>query len=458
MEYLLDYTRCAAFIFFLSFKPSEPHLTRYLRTVKHLTADEVNNSVYPVYTYTSLVMVVILATLKVAGFVRLRRCRHLTDKALILLGCAGRVATRLLLLFGDSLAAMQLMQVTFSLGIITEIVFYAYCLKVVPPQQSQRLAAITQASYLLAHTAAGVLGDCLLRWTDIGLTGLMWISACSVMTAALIACSLRGVDPEVSLDVVRPACVLRAVYGVRYFSLSALWWALNYPVYMTVYGYESSVYSEYIKGPDHNGTIFAVGLLAGSACALLLSSKSIELAASRRLLPTLVTLGAVMAIATGLMGWAPDREWLLGLSFTVFFMAWSFANTLFYGETRRAVDGAALHPALSSLVSFRDTGTRNMVSEALGTRLVSTVFIVNSAAGTLVNGLLAAVLFTWLQLDVSLAFSQLAIGQALVAVVVLGLAGLGRARGTSPLRSDGHSLQLYPAADSCAGTRASYVD
>eukprot|EP00971_Amphidinium_carterae_P210350 4173500-Amphidinium_carterae.1 len=92
---VLDYVRTAGVIALLSFKPSEPHLTKYLTDVKGLSLDDVNNTVYPVGTYATMVMLVILVVSKAIGTQLASHC-VLTDKFLIVLGCGGRLATRFL--------------------------------------------------------------------------------------------------------------------------------------------------------------------------------------------------------------------------------------------------------------------------------------------------------------------------------------------------------------------------
>lgn len=406
MDHTIDYFRCVAFIFFLSFKPSEPHLSAYLKEVKHLTKHQRDAEVYTIYTYGSLLVVSLLALSKVVSLKGSRHPAFMSDKAIILLGCSGRMATRLLLLFGEGLLAMQLMQIVYSVGIIGEIAFYAYCLKVVPGQ-SQRLTAFTQASYLISHTCAGILGDWLLDHTTIGLVGLMWISAASVFTALLIACTLRSVEPDLVARALQPADHLGAIYSSRCFWLSSLWWVLSYPLYQTIYGYESSIYYDNIKGHDHNGTIFAIGLLAGAACSLLPSLKGVEVAMSRVTLLVLLLSSCVLVATTSIMAWGTSSELAFAVSFMVFFMSWSFANTLFYGETRRAVDAGMVLAQVP-----------HMERDAMATHVVSTVFILNSAVGNLMNGVLAVILFTWLELDVETVFKDLGVVQATVTMVV----------------------------------------
>jgi len=390
-----DYVRCVAFISLLSFKPSEPHLSHYLRDVKGFTRDAVNNDIYPVYTYTSLVVVSLLAASEVCG---VGANRIVNDKVIIVFGCLNRIVTRFLLLFGTSLLDMQLMQVTYSMGIVSEVVFQAYCLKVVSLKETQRLTAVVQASYLVSHTAAGFVGDALLRWTSFGLTGLMWISAVSVFLAAVVAMCLRSVDSDhVSMSNV-PDALWRTAKSRRYW-LSALWWVPSYAIYQTVYGYESSVYEEYVQGADNNGTIFAVALLMGAVSALSLSWRRLEQCALHAPQLLFVFLGGVLAVVTAIMAAWPSVEWALAGSFIVFFMVWGFGNTFFLAETRRAVQ-------LASLAACPER-------EALRQHLVSVVFVTVSAMANLVQGLLTAIVFTWEQYDIAEVFRIMAESQGI---------------------------------------------
>lgn len=420
MDHAAEYLRCVAFIFFLSFKPSEPHLSTYLKDVKNLTKEQRDAEVYTVYTYGSLLVVFMLAVSKVISLGDKRCAGCIGDKTIILLGCGGRVATRLLLLFGEGLRAMQLMQAVYSVGIVGEVAFYAYCLKVIPGQ-SQRLTALTQTAYLISHTFAGILGDWLLDNTAIGLVGLMWTSACSVFIASLIACTFRSVEPDSAINIPEPMAMVRVVYAKRRFWVSSLWWITSYPLYQTVYGYETSIYYDNIKGADNNGTIFALGLLAGAACSLLLSLKSVEAAASRVPFVVLLLMSCVITAATGVMAWDASEEWALAASFAVFFMSWSFANTFFFGETRRAVD------------DWVTTSRQPLLHhDAAATRVISTIFILNSAVGNVVNGVLAVVLFTWLSLDVETVVKHLVMVQTLVTLAMALLVAIGVASACAP--------------------------
>merc|ERR1711904_583100 len=103
---------------------------------------------YPVFTYASCLLLVLVAAAQTIGYAVEWRIWLLSDKALIMLGCAGRCATRLLLLYGNSLEEMQIMQLAYSMGLLAEVVLYSYVLKILPLEQTQRLTSITQGCYL----------------------------------------------------------------------------------------------------------------------------------------------------------------------------------------------------------------------------------------------------------------------------------------------------------------------
>mmetsp|Transcript_105169 Transcript_105169/g.201917 ORF Transcript_105169/g.201917 Transcript_105169/m.201917 type:complete len:459 (+) Transcript_105169:139-1515(+) len=438
----LEYIRTSSFIFCLSFKPSEPHLTQYLVSVKGLTEQQVNDDVYPCFTYSSFVILLLVAGSKCIQFglcSGLVRCSwQLSDQLLILFGCTGRVITRFLLLFGTGLRQMQLMQVTFSFGTITEVVFYAYILKVVPAEESQSLTAVAQAAFLAAHVVSGFLGDVLL--SGVGLSGLMWISALFVCMAACIACTFRHVDHSEAMQPCncRPLLAIRAVYSARVFWMTALWWTLNYSVYSIVFSYEPSLYAEYLgkDGPDLNGSISAVALLVGAAAALVLSCRCVELVVSKAPLLTFAGLSEVMAAMTAFMGWGPRSKLGVASAFTGFFAAWSFGNVLFYGETRRVVDSFA--ETFVQDAEEYDRRLQRQASHPIVLQLISLLCILNSTLGTCFSGFLTAVLFTWQDLDIASALKGMSLAQAAVGGAMVLFAML------QAVRSPVTSLQRVP--------------
>ena len=83
--------------FLMSFKPSEPFLTPYLRDDKQLSAADVDDEIYPVWSYAFL-----CALLPVGGLTVL-----MGPRAVVFIGLCARLATRGLLLWGEGVTAMQ---------------------------------------------------------------------------------------------------------------------------------------------------------------------------------------------------------------------------------------------------------------------------------------------------------------------------------------------------------------
>ena len=74
-----------------------------------LTSQQINDEVYPIYTYMSLVFIVLLATLYHYTLKTGKFSNFLNDKLVLVIGTLGRLSTRFLLLYGRSLLMMQLM-------------------------------------------------------------------------------------------------------------------------------------------------------------------------------------------------------------------------------------------------------------------------------------------------------------------------------------------------------------
>ena len=143
---------------------------------KNFSENEVNNSIYPCSTYAYLPALLLLCPLAELVSYRLA----------ILVGIAGRVITRFLLLFGTSLISMQFMQVTYSIGTAAEDIFYAYIFYAIEPRLFQIALSTCRASALVSCLVASILGDLLVTQGNVPLTSLQIISCVAVCCGALL--------------------------------------------------------------------------------------------------------------------------------------------------------------------------------------------------------------------------------------------------------------------------------
>ncbi|XP_002736901.1 thiamine transporter 2-like [Saccoglossus kowalevskii] len=137
--------------FFKEMRPSEPFLTPYLRNYKNLTAEEVDNEIYPIWTYSYLFALVFVFLL--TDFLRY--------KPVIIVEVLTYLATWSLLIWGNGLQAMLLMQFFYGLATATEIAYYSYIYAIVSPQQYRKVTSYTRTAILTGDFTAGVLGQIL---------------------------------------------------------------------------------------------------------------------------------------------------------------------------------------------------------------------------------------------------------------------------------------------------------
>lgn len=123
---------------------------------KHFTEDQVNDEIYPVSTYAYLPFLFILG-----GF-----AEFVSYRGAILLGMSGRLATRMLLLYGVSVSDMQLMQASYALGTAAEDIFSTYIYYVLPTELYERGTSYLKAVALISHMFAGILADLLVVEAD----------------------------------------------------------------------------------------------------------------------------------------------------------------------------------------------------------------------------------------------------------------------------------------------------
>ena len=168
---------CVGFLF--SFKPSEPYLTKYLIEVIGLSSTEVDEDVYPLWTYAS-----------VAFFPLVSLLLHFFDARVIVgVGLIGRLVTRGLLLFGRArdLTAIQLTQWTFGLATSCEPAFFAMIYSKLSRHDYATYTGLSRSSVLSGHLLAGVLGQALVSsGHDHEYRVLFWISAVSVTSACIM--------------------------------------------------------------------------------------------------------------------------------------------------------------------------------------------------------------------------------------------------------------------------------
>uniref|UniRef100_H2ZIX4 Major facilitator superfamily (MFS) profile domain-containing protein n=1 Tax=Ciona savignyi TaxID=51511 RepID=H2ZIX4_CIOSA len=162
-------------------KPSEPFLTPYLMgPQKNLTESEVVNEIYPVwiYAYVSFLLPVFLLT------------DYVKYKPVILMQGLGYIGCWLLLLFGQGVTLMQVMQVSYAVATAGEIGYYSYIYSIVEKHNYQRVTSYVRSTTLIGLFLGSLIGQLLVLFAGVTYFDLNIMSLVNVSVAFIISCFL----------------------------------------------------------------------------------------------------------------------------------------------------------------------------------------------------------------------------------------------------------------------------
>ncbi|CAI5772992.1 thiamine transporter 1 isoform X2 [Podarcis lilfordi] len=265
--------------FFASLRPSEPFLTPYLLGPdKNLTETQVFNEIYPVWTYSYLVLLfpVFLAT------------DYLRYKPVILLQGLSLIVTWFMLLYAEGLLAIQFLEFFYGLVTATEIAYYSYIYSVVDLTLYQKVTSYCRSATLVGFTVGSVSGQILVSVFDWPLFNLNVISLTAVSVAFAMAWFLpmpqkslffhhrQSSTQEERVDIVKVIKELWQDFLLCYSSRPLLcwsvWWALSTCGYFQVINYAQGLWEKVLPSqtsPIYNGGVEAVSTLLGAVAVFV---------------------------------------------------------------------------------------------------------------------------------------------------------------------------------------------
>ncbi|XP_066285514.1 thiamine transporter 2-like [Branchiostoma lanceolatum] len=165
--------------FFKEMRPSEPFLTPYLKGPdKNLTEEQVDNQIYPVWTYSYLACLFLVFLL--TDFLRY--------KPVIILEGLAYIGTWVILLWGQGVLTMQFMQFVYGVATATEIAYYSYIYVIVSDERYQKVTSYTRSVVLVGRCAAGVVGQAVVSGSkESAYIPLNYVSLASVTVALCIS-------------------------------------------------------------------------------------------------------------------------------------------------------------------------------------------------------------------------------------------------------------------------------
>ncbi|KAG1960253.1 thiamine transporter 1 [Pimephales promelas] len=304
--------------FFSSHRPLEPFLTPFLMGPdKNLTETEVVNEIYPLWTYSYLVLLfpVFLAT------------DYLRYKPVLILQATSFIVTYAMLMKAQGVRAMQLLEFFFGLATATEVAYYSYIYSVVEPSHYQRVTGFCRSVTLLGSAIGSLMGQVLVSVAQVPLfylSVITLVSSCIAFVApwflhmpvkslffhereqssqdeAVLEPMNRGQliekpdDPESKMQLStdekmalrdntsssRLLEVLKMLWAdfLQCYSSSTLlawsvWWALSTCGYFQVVNYAQALWEKILPSNDfeiYNGYVETISTLLGAFAAFVVS-------------------------------------------------------------------------------------------------------------------------------------------------------------------------------------------
>ncbi|KAM8902339.1 thiamine transporter 1 isoform 1-T1 [Spinachia spinachia] len=167
--------------FFSTVKPLEPFLTLYLTGPdKNLTTEQVNNQIFPVWTYSYLCVLVPVFLLT----------DWLRYKPVVVFQGATLLITTAMLLWLKSVRAMQAMQFFYGVVTASEVAYFSYIYSVVDLKRYRKATSYCRSVQLLGYTAGSVLGQLLVSWELMSFNHTLVLTLALTAVALLVSCLL----------------------------------------------------------------------------------------------------------------------------------------------------------------------------------------------------------------------------------------------------------------------------
>ncbi|CAB3359409.1 Hypothetical predicted protein [Cloeon dipterum] len=285
------------FGFLKEIRPSEPYVTHFLvGHWKNFTTNEVYEQIYPVGTYSTLALLVLVFL--VTDYVR--------HKPVIIADAAFGIAIYSILIWGQGIPLMQFMEVLYGGFMAGEVAYYTYIYASVDRDKYQMVSGHTRAAYLVGRCTSGVMAQVLVSTNAMDYLELNYITLGAMIAATAWAFLLpptkssiyfhrdKSIVPsqvgeergEASIAEEPPqgraARAFHFLWGdlkAAYTNMSvvkwSLWWALATCGYYQVLSYTQVIWEEIIQESGqqlYNGAVEALYTIIGALSALALGT------------------------------------------------------------------------------------------------------------------------------------------------------------------------------------------
>ncbi|XP_076752468.1 thiamine transporter 2 [Xylocopa sonorina] len=170
------------------FRPSESFVTDYLSGPwKNFTDTQINQEIFPVstYSYFATLVVVFLIT----DFIRYK-------PIIVLCGLSG-IITFVLIIIGQDVFTMQILEFFYGLFLSTEVAYYTYIYAKVDKKHYQEVTSHTKAASLFGRCMSGIVAQLTVSFNILSYHDLNYITLTALILATIWAICLPSVGQSI---------------------------------------------------------------------------------------------------------------------------------------------------------------------------------------------------------------------------------------------------------------------
>uniref|UniRef100_A0A7E4VBB4 Reduced folate carrier n=1 Tax=Panagrellus redivivus TaxID=6233 RepID=A0A7E4VBB4_PANRE len=166
------------------FRPTEPYYYNYEHDFLGYSDSQLNNQIYPVWTYVYLVA--LLPVLLCSDI--------LLYKPVIIIGTLAYIGVWLCIIFAKSVLALQFAEANYAIGTASEVAYFSYIYVRVDSSKFSRVTAWTRAALLLGRCTSYILAEILILTKTANYQDLNYISIGVLGISLAVAICLPGVS------------------------------------------------------------------------------------------------------------------------------------------------------------------------------------------------------------------------------------------------------------------------
>jgi hypothetical protein len=171
------------YAFLVVFKPSEPFLVLFFVNEKNVTKTQV---IYHIIAINPIIIIQVYEDIFPIWTYSYFLClltEYIGYKFSILLGILGNIITIIILLLTNDFFLLQLEQVTIGMASASFIILSSFLYNAVPSIYYQKITSLMKSCYLIGTVTSAMLGQLLLKYTNVTLMALFYISLISIIFA-----------------------------------------------------------------------------------------------------------------------------------------------------------------------------------------------------------------------------------------------------------------------------------